>query len=771
VTGPSLGGEAPTRPRAWLPFLSHAILVLWSFQGSLLRGQLLFFRDISTYYFPNYVFLSRALDSGTWPLWNPACDAGAPFLMAEPLELLLVLLLGPRGALRFGPPLYVLLAMSGATVLARRLGQGSWGAWTAGTLFGLSGFVLSCLNLFELFHAVCWAPWVLAAYRYLVERPTPRRGAILGILGAVQLATLAGETVLQTALFALLLTPRSRVSRVWRQLLFAATLAASVAAPALLGARALLEGSRRAAGFDPEISLAWSVHPMVLLEGWLPRLFGNVHTFSEVGSWGQAYFPDRYPYLLSLYLGGGVLLLALRAGANRLWWAVGVGVALGLGAHGPLEPVLVHLMGSFRAPVKFLFLANLALCLLAGAGLERALSARVRARGWELLPGLVVLGAGVVLAYRPELPSRLLGAWLPELSEPGAKLVVATAWPTAFLVSGSLALGAGLALVGGRRLVPLAAVLASLDLLVVNAGINQTAAGFYDLRPAVADVVREASAHGRFRWFALGVVGASPLPWAPAVARHNSDFWLYYMDRQSLLSRAHVLDGLEGAFDEDRTGWAPAGSTLSALERRAYRSYHTRLRLGNVRWVLSFDPLPGDLVTPHDTVTFPEILTPLRLYEVRDALPRAFWVPRAEVYQDPALLSLRLADPAFDPRQSVLLGDSLPEPAVGAGTGSAPGAVEYESADPHVVRLRFSGPPGYIVVLDGYHEGWRAFGPEGEVPLLRANGRYRALRTSGGSRVYSLCFEPPWRLPALGLALFGSALAAGAILRRARRGA
>ena len=56
------------------------------------------------------------------------------------------------------------------------------------------------------------------------------------------------------------------------------------------------------------------------------------------------------------------------------------------------------------------------------------------------------------MAYRPELPSRLLGAWLPELLEPGAKLVVATAWPTAFVVSGSLALGAGLALVGGRRL-------------------------------------------------------------------------------------------------------------------------------------------------------------------------------------------------------------------------------------------------------------------------------------------------------------------------------
>ena len=82
------------------------------------------------------------------------------------------------------------------------------------------------------------------------------------------------------------------------------------------------------------------------------------------------------------------------------------------------------------------------------------------------------------------------------------------------------------------------------------------------------------------------------------MARQNSDVWLFYLDRQSLLARTHVLDGLEGAFDVDRMGVAPDGSTLSLAETRVerYPEIHERLRGANVRWVLAFHPLPEDLV-------------------------------------------------------------------------------------------------------------------------------------------------------------------------------
>jgi len=49
-----------------------------------------------------------------------------------------------------------------------------------------------------------------------------------------------------------------------------------------------------------------------------------------------------------------------------------------------------------------------------------------------------------------------------------------------------------------------------------------------------------------------------------------------------------------------------------------------------VRWVLSFHALPEDLVSRRDEIRLEEVAEPLRLYELRDPLPRAFFVPTLE---------------------------------------------------------------------------------------------------------------------------------------------
>ena len=316
----------------------------------------------------------------------------------------------------------------------------------------------------------------------------------------------------------------------------------------------------------------------------------------------------------------------------------------------------------------------------------------------------------------------------------------------------------------------LAPVLLAFDLLIVNGAINTAASGdFYELRPSVKTLVRSAEAEGRYRWFSYGVANARHLAWEPEILRRNTDVWLYYLDRQSLLPRAHVLDGLEGAFDIDRTGMAPLGSTLEVAETgpESFRVVHTRLRLANVRWVFSFDPLPDDLVTRRGEAIFPELAQPLALYELRDPLPRAFWVARAEVEADPERRAARLLDPAFPAREVVLL--SAPPPGGAVPTPQAAGAaaaVHFEQIDPHHVRLRASGPPGFVVVLVGYHPDWKAVGPSGEVPLLRANGRYWALPTPGGDRELDVRFSPRGTSP--GLALAGLAAAACLLLARRR---
>src|SRR5258708_39284906 len=81
--------------------LAHLLPPLWLFGGALAQDRVPYFRDISTYYFPNWVFLARSLKQGVWPLWNPTADGGAPFLLTYPLDLLLVL----GGAAPAPPPI------------------------------------------------------------------------------------------------------------------------------------------------------------------------------------------------------------------------------------------------------------------------------------------------------------------------------------------------------------------------------------------------------------------------------------------------------------------------------------------------------------------------------------------------------------------------------------------------------------------------------------------------------------------------------------------
>lgn len=703
------------------PFALLLAAAVWPFQGPLFAGRVLYFRDINVTYFPDFVFVARALAAGVWPFWHPGVDAGSPFLFVYPVHLALLATVGARATLALSPALHLLLAALGTQALARRLGRGRWAAAFAGVLFCSSGIVLGSV-LYPAFLAACWAPLAVAALLDLLERPGPRRVAALALVLALQVSTLGVELLPQTALLALALAPRPRGRAPWVATAAALVLAALVAAPALLGALWLLQGTPRGAGFAARQALAYSTSLPALLEAVLPRFLGETHTFSDVGFWGQPFFPGGSPFFLSLYVGPIGLVLAAIAGRRewRLWALVALGVLLSLGANGPFA-VLLGLARVARVPAKFLFLSSLALALLSAAGLERAASDR-RRRSWTLVPGLLLLALAALAAGRPTAVCAGLARVIPAAAGPLALDVVARQWPAALAVTGALALAAGAALAGGGRLTPLAGVVAVLDLLVVNGGLNPSAdATFYQLREPLRTVVAGAREEGAYRWFSYGLARSGGLSWRPEIRARDSDVWLFYLDRQSLLARTHVLDGLEGAYDVDRMGLAPIGSTLELGEAvpPAFRDHRERLRQANVRWVLSFVPLPADLVRLRNLLPLPEVAEPLRLYELPDALPRAFFVPHL-------------------------------------GAAPVPGvAVSYEAVDPHTVRLTADSPPGFLVVLDGQHPDWHASGAAGEVPLRLAGARYRALPTPGGRQAFLLRFRPRFRAPALVLGLLG----------------
>jgi len=712
-------------------FAGHAVVVLWLFAGPLLEGRVPYFRDIAVTYYPDYVYMARWLEQGVWPLWHQAADGGAPFLMAYPIDVALLLLTGARATLALSPALHVLLMMTGVSFLAGRLGAPPVGRWLAGACFGSSGIVLSSL-LYPDFLAAAWLPWLVGLAIDYTRQPTRRRLAALSLVAALQLSTFGAAVVIQSAVVALVLLPRRPTSRQWLSLCAAAALAALLAAPALLGVRSLLAGSARAEGFGPSVALSYSANLPVLLESVVPRFFGDVHTFSDEGYWGQPFYPGGNPYYPSLYLGAGVLTLALFNRSRRLWLLAGASLLLGLGANGPLGPLLAPAMALVRVPAKFLFTGVLALCLLAGGAWTADRSPRHGAFRLRLVPVVFFFLLAALARWAPASIVTGLGVLSADVSMDRALAVVASVWPWHLATTAALLLGAALGWRQGGRLSTVAALLIVLDLLKVNTGLNPTAeAGFYDLRPEVARLLDDVSRSDE-RIYSYGIAHSPPLRWAPEVASRNRDVWLFYMDRQALLPRLHVLDGFQSSFDLDRMGWAPAGSTLTVSEASPlrFRDHYERFRRGNVRWVLSFVPLPDDLTTLRDQVSLAEVRDPLGLYEVRGAVPRAYSVRREDRGRE--------------------------------GETTRVGRVTYERPDPHTVKLGYDGPPGRIVVVEGFHEDWRVASADGsETPLRREDGRYWAIPTQGGRREYTVTYRPEWLAPALSLCAFGALGALG----------
>lgn len=718
------GGEHGLR--AWLAVAcAHLASTLWLF-GGVATGKVLYFRDLSTYFAPQFAFAHSALRAGVWPLWNPLVNTGEPFLLVYPVDLVLVWVGGALAPLGVGAALHLLWALLGGSVLARTLGLGPVPAFLVGAVYGLGGFCLATVNLLPLFQAAAWAPWVLAALVAADQEPRPRRFAILAVVAAVQATTLGGEIVIQTGLVGLVLVGGRRLALDRRRLAgFAAALGLSLllAAPAILGVRALVQGTARSQGFSSSEVLAYSVHPVAAAEMVLPRFLGDPQAFTDRDFWGRAYSPTGFPYLITVYLGLPALVVAsLARGRRRLVVLAVVGLLLALGRYGPLALLPDSLSLPFRAPPKLLFMAHVAVALLAGFGLQRGVETPPsRARLLLAVPGALLLGAGLVLLAWPEAVHQALAWMAPPLGDSRGLVAAREVWPSLWVPSGVLALAAGLALARGRSLAWAATLLVALDLLIVNGATNRlTPSSFYELRPDVAALIQKADDDLR-RWFSYGVARTPGLAFEASMAGAPSDVWLYYLDRQSLLPRTPALDGLEGALDVDRTGWSRPGATLTHEEAtpERFREHHDRLRQAGVGWALSFRPLPEDLVVQRGEVKLPEIVSPLRLYELRRPLRRAYWVP-------------------------------------GRGGGGGPGRdgrVDYRRLDPHTVLVKASTPPGLLVVLDGHHPDWAAEDRSGPIRLQEGPGGSLVVPTAGGDREITLRFRPGW--PRLAFILAG----------------
>ena len=372
------------------------LLNLAFFSDALFTDKTFFVRDVSFFHYPLKRLVTEAYSQGHWPLWNPYIQLGQP-LLANPNAMalyptqLLFQLLPFELAFDIHFVLHCLLSGVATFYLARMLGISRHASFLSAVVYNFGGVTLSFLNLFNILPVVALLPLLSLALLKTLRQFSVLKTACTSFLFGIFFLLLEPLSSLAVGLFLLpflvwifVFAPQPKLSFTRGALVVLVIVASglSLAAVQILPTLELIRYSGRSAGMDFGVVSFWSLHPVSLLQVIFPKFFGEYFRLAEPPPWGNLFFDNREPYLLSCYFGLFPLLMALFGGifAARRWLAtllLGVSFAAVLLALGKYSPVYSWLFEHFpvfrygRYPVKFLVVASFCFSLLVGLGLDR----------------------------------------------------------------------------------------------------------------------------------------------------------------------------------------------------------------------------------------------------------------------------------------------------------------------------------------------------------------------------------------------------------------
>jgi hypothetical protein len=379
-------------------------------------------RDTGAFYYPLTAWLAQELAAGRFPLWCPLIFAGYPIVadgeigLLYPPNILALLLLPVDVAFILMRSAHYLLAAGGLYGLGRVLGIGRLGSAFGGVAFALGGFMFGHLDHGNIVRSAAWLPLMLACADLALRADDRRRWLWLALgAGSVTLAGLGLHPqilLIDLVMLGLFTAARALALTAWRRKLWPSVRAAG----ALLGRSVLVVGTISSLGL---LGAAVQLVPMYELATESSRGGGLTYAQASAGGvspvdlftmllpYGFRADPAvqwmRYPYWEStVYVGVAGLLLAILGmlfGHRRVVLPIGavgaIGLLLAMAQHAPVDLYvwLWSLPGfsSMRAPVRYTLLFELALALLAAAGLDR-LRAGV-APGGARIAALTLLGA------------------------------------------------------------------------------------------------------------------------------------------------------------------------------------------------------------------------------------------------------------------------------------------------------------------------------------------------------------------------------------------
>jgi membrane protein YfhO len=699
--------------------------------------------DQSDTFYPWQVFMSRALRDGDFPLWNPYSFGGTPFFangqsgVLYPPRLALTYAVSPTRVHDILLVTHFFLAGMAMFLLLGFVSLSYPAALVGGLAWMLNTFALAWQALEHYVAIGVWLPIAVLLVHSTVRR---RSWAAAFGLGVVLALLLLGGNVLFVelafvAIFGYGLTLAVLDSGRDRRLIAAGVGRLATAAALFFGVTAV------------------SILPTLAVSAESARAS---LTYSELGQfaldWGDLVYlfrppPDPFvsdPYHLDLFAGTAVGVLALVGLLGRdllaRFAAVVGALTIFFMLHTPVTAVVrAALPGfeNFKPLERAAFMLQFALAVLAAFGLDAILrrlaapgSSRfarfLRPRSATVAALLVVAIAGSTVAQQWSWKRDVM------LHQPDAPRYL---YPATSLIRELARLPQGRFLATGPFLRGSTPMIHSL----------YSAGGYESLLPERVENL----------WRVVGE-GTPPesLAESPLTSAYHPQFALKML-RSQLLARASVAYVLTPPNDAQPSWYRLPDGTIVNRELGYYNPenpYDTgRPNETNAELIARYGPFKRSWEGNPET-GIPEGLDVRyegrdgRVLSVTDAVPPAYVVGGCEEAPSSQSALVRFANGDIDPAGSVILEQSyLRDTGFSCSNGSSgrvgTALVLDRSLDSLTVGVE-SRRPGWLVVAESWHGGWRASVDDAEASVLPANYAFRAVRVPAGPHVVRFTYEP-----------------------------
>lgn len=765
----------------WLAYCFRPVFLSYTF----------FFRDLAYIFFPQVQLWANLLKSGQLPLWDPYHHGGHPFLADVangtfyPTNLL-YLLLPTLKAFNLVIVFHFIGCSCAAYICARIVGLPRLSSLVSGMVYGACGCMLSLGDQYNRFLAMPYIPLLIACWHlFLIER-RPRWFVAASVAGAIQVLPGAPEVNVMTICALVgwtIAAPSERAMR--KNVTMCALLIISIlgiAACQILPTLEAITQSSRGAGLTYGEFTQWSLSLRRLPEFVIPEFRGYTDTLPyNVYFWGGDLEDKGYPYFLNLYVGAIAVALALIGGTGRhgqargLTWRVRLfllalwlgSIVLAFGRELPFfEWAYYHfpLLKLFRYPIKFLLIGLFPMALLAGHGFsvlfERDRKGEISSHApqlfwvlWGMAGTLFVVSA--LFRISPSFAAAVQQLCFTRANDViyqglmDSLILVTVCW-LLFVIAAS-----HVRLRQRASWQPwIAAAIIILDLFMAGKRVNPVASeSFFTEQPPIVDIVRKQIGDGRLYRTEDPLAQMFHIPEDhPFHVAPDHIMWVYRWQFDVLRMYAGAFYHIPVIFHTDYNLLAQRRivKMKEVLETLPWERRLPLLSASGVSLILSAQTIHAPGIQHVATVpNFGD--TPVHVYELTNAVPRARMVPmwKMAASDDEALSWMLKSD--YDPRQHVVL--QRPE----SGLLAFPWSRTVQNTDaakkePQPCSQPFnasvaiienknnsmsyrasSNCDGYLVFSEPYYPGWHVKIDGKPQPLLRANYAFSAVLLDAGT--------------------------------------